>query len=76
MAVSPLLVPPGSGSAKSPARARSMLSGTPSAHNGAAQEGASSYEPVPDLAEQMNLEEKSKWIKGTAASPTPIPSLH
>jgi cyclin-dependent kinase 7 len=68
MAVSPLIVPPGSAE-RSAAASKSKLS-TAQASNGATPEppqasAAAGY----DLAEQMNEEEKSKYVKGHSPPP-------
>lgn len=67
MAVSPLVHPSGS-TAKSPAR--SKLSSTAQAANGTSEGAQASHGGGHDLAEQMNEEEKRKYVKG----PSPTPS--
>lgn len=71
MAVSPLIVPPGSAE-RSTATSRSKLS-VPPASNGTTPEpslanNAAGY----DLAEQMNEEEKNKYVKGVIFMQTPF----
>lgn len=62
MANSPLVVP---GSGEKSTTARTKLSGNPAASSGATPEAAStSNGAAHDLAEQMNEEEKHKYVKG------------
>jgi hypothetical protein len=58
MAVSPLVVPPGSAE-RSTTTSRSKLSAA-QASNGTTPEPVAGY----DLAEQMNEDEKNKYVKG------------
>lgn len=63
MAVSPLVVPPGSAE-RSTATSRSKLS-VPPASNGTTPEPSQANNATGyDLAEQMNDEEKNKYVKG------------
>jgi cyclin-dependent kinase 7 len=62
MANSPLIVP---GSAEKSAASRTKLSNPAAASNGATPEAASTSNGAGhDLAEQMNEEEKHKYVKG------------
>jgi hypothetical protein len=68
MAVSPLIVPPGS--ERATAATKSKLSTTQVPSNGAIPEPAHAINGAgPDLAEQMNEDEKHKYVKG-APSPS------
>ncbi|PSS25210.1 hypothetical protein M430DRAFT_25036 [Amorphotheca resinae ATCC 22711] len=63
MAVSPLIVPPGS--ERATAATKSKLSTTQVPSNGATPEPAHAINGAgPDLAEQMNEDEKHKYVKG------------
>lgn len=63
MAVSPLIIPPGSGE-RSNMASRSKLS-VAAASNGATPEPSQANNGAGhDLAEQMNEEEKNKYVKG------------
>jgi cyclin-dependent kinase 7 len=62
MAISPLVVP---GSGDKSTASRTKLSNTSAASNGAIPEAANTSNGAGrDLAEQMNEEEKHKYVKG------------
>lgn len=64
MALSPLIVaPPGAEQGRSPAGARSKLFATVKSQNSSGN-ASPIPEAAPDLAEQLNMEEKAKYIKG------------
>ena len=68
MANSPLIIPP-----SSTEKIKSKSSLQVPASNGATPESTSGYASggtVRDLAEQMNEEEKNKWIKGASLPPS------
>ncbi len=66
MAVSPLIVPPGSTERTSPGN-KHKLGPSAIASNGNNSEGTpTSNGAGPDLAEQMNEQEKRKYVKGTS----------
>jgi hypothetical protein len=70
MALSPLIVaPPGADQGRSP---RSKLFAAAKAQNSS---GTASPIPeaAPDLAEQLNMEEKAKYIKGRSSLSNPPP---
>lgn len=70
MAVSPLIVgAPGADQGRSPAGARSKLFAATKAQNDSGN-ASPITEAAPDLAEQLNMEEKAKYIKGP---PHPLP---
>jgi cyclin-dependent kinase 7 len=74
MANSPLLVP---GSAEASTVNRKKLSNPSAASNGATPEAANtSNGAVHDLAEQMNEEEKHKYVKGPVLLHIPRPSAN
>lgn len=86
MAASPLVVPssnPLLKTAPSPLRRQtsahpSSANGTPQASRPAGQNGQNGQggqTPMMDLAEQMNLEERRKYVKGMI-QPLPIPLRH
>jgi cyclin-dependent kinase 7 len=71
MANSPLVVP---GSAEKSAANRTKLSNNAAASNGATPEPANSSNGLShDLVEQMNEEEKHKYVKGRAHLHIPCP---
>jgi cyclin-dependent kinase 7 len=68
MAVSPLILPPGSAE-RSAATSKSKLSSA-QASNGVTPEPPQANAPAGyDLAEQMNEEEKNKYVKGHSSAP-------
>jgi cyclin-dependent kinase 7 len=73
MAVSPLVVPPGSAE-RSTATTRSKLSAA-QASNGTTPEPPQGSNGIShDLAEQMNEEEKNKYVKGLSPLNSPFRS--
>lgn len=79
MAASPLVAPPPNlKSALSPLRR--PTSTHPSSSNGtphaARPAGQPAQAPMMDLAEQMNLEERKKYVKGASGVPAPRPPSH
>lgn len=82
MAVSPLVAPPSNPlqssaslkTAPSPLRQQastypSSANGTPQASRPSAQSAQAGQAPMMDLAEQMNLEERRKYVKGKSHAP-------
>ena len=69
MALSPLIVAaPGADQGRSPAGARLKLFAAAKAQNSSGN-ASPIPEAAPDLAEQLNMEEKAKYIKGPSHHP-------
>lgn len=69
MALSPLIVgAPGADQGRSPAGAKSKLFAAAKAQNSSGN-ASPIPEAAPDLAEQLNMAEKAKYIKGPASPP-------
>ena len=72
MAVSPLILPPASGDLRSPA-SKAKLSARSAAPNGTpAGTPPATNATGRDLAEQMNDDEKRKYVKGMPKSAQPL----